>query len=151
MLHNDTKQLYKLTQAISHVLDAMADSEIKDLNRKQLHAPLQESLRTLQNNDDPYLVYQAAYACQALLYVPDDETPWQGAARHTEQIIKGAASIACAVKNVEFNKLLESFEQFTEAFAGAGEFIDVAKEGYENFKSLAESGQQFADSVKEGL
>ncbi len=150
-LNQDIEQLYKLTQAVSHVVDAMADSQVQGLNRKQLHTPLYESLRTLQNHKDPYLVYQAAYACQALLYVPDDETPWQSAVRRTSKIVKGVAGIACAVKNVDLNTLLESFEQFSEAFAGIGELIDVAKDSYKNVKSLAESGQQFAESVKEGL
>jgi hypothetical protein len=44
--------------------------------------------------------------------------------------------------------LLESFEQFNEAFMGTGALIDAATDAYENVKFLVETGQQFSESVK---
>ncbi|KAI8594744.1 hypothetical protein EDD21DRAFT_409602, partial [Dissophora ornata] len=58
--------IYRLALTASHVLDAMADSEVKDLDREILHAPLAVYLQELGSSTDPYLVYQAAYAAQAL-------------------------------------------------------------------------------------
>ncbi|KAF9351684.1 hypothetical protein BGX34_000420, partial [Mortierella sp. NVP85] len=69
-----SQHMYQLTLAISHVLDAMADTKVTGLNREKLHEPLSSYLSGLKKSSDPFLVYQAAYAYQALLCVPDDET-----------------------------------------------------------------------------
>ncbi|KAI8596563.1 hypothetical protein EDD21DRAFT_243656, partial [Dissophora ornata] len=57
----------QLTLTVSWVLDAMADTKIKGLDRENLHKPLADYLDTLKGGTDPHLVYQAAYASQALL------------------------------------------------------------------------------------
>jgi len=69
-----TSYIYQLTLAVSHVLDAMADAAVKGLDREKIHEPLSSYLDGLKNSTDAYLVYQAAYAYQALMYVPDDES-----------------------------------------------------------------------------
>ncbi|KAF9165481.1 hypothetical protein BGX20_000598 [Mortierella sp. AD010] len=69
-----TRHTYQLAQTISQVLDSMVDSQIKGLSREQLHEPLSDYLDELRQDQDPYLVYQATYAYQALQYIPDDET-----------------------------------------------------------------------------
>jgi hypothetical protein len=74
-----SQHVYQLTMAVSHVLDAMADTKVTDLDREKLHEPLSSYLSGLKKSSDPFLVYQAAYAYQALLCVPDDETVWQAA------------------------------------------------------------------------
>ncbi|KAF9192780.1 hypothetical protein BGZ49_003378, partial [Haplosporangium sp. Z 27] len=61
-----TQQIYKLTLAVSAVLDSMADNNVKGLSREQLHGPLFKYLVCLQDKPEPYLMYQAAYAFQAL-------------------------------------------------------------------------------------
>ena len=99
----DVQNLYELTQAVSLLLDAMADNHVKGLSREQLHLPLETYLRSLKSNAYPFLVYQAAYAHQALLYVPDDETPWQAAMRHTGQIVQGVSKVVSAVKAFDLN------------------------------------------------
>jgi len=76
------QHIYELTITVSRVLDAMADSNIQGLDRVKLHEPLLSYLERLKANKDPYIVYQAAYAFQALLCVPDDEEPWQAVLRH---------------------------------------------------------------------
>ena len=68
-----SEHMYQLTLAVSHVLDAMADAKVKDLDKEKLHEPLSSYLSELKDNSDPHLVYQAAYAFQALLWVPDDD------------------------------------------------------------------------------
>ncbi|KAF9991382.1 hypothetical protein BGZ80_009164, partial [Entomortierella chlamydospora] len=63
----------------------MVDSQVKGLSREQLHEPLSDYLKELQKDSDPYLVYQAVYAYQALQYIPDDETILQSMMRRTEK------------------------------------------------------------------
>jgi len=53
--------LHQLTVAVSHVLDAMADADVKGLNRENIYEPLSSYLDRLKGSKDPYLVYQAAY------------------------------------------------------------------------------------------
>jgi len=88
-----------LTITVSHVLDAMADSNIQGLDRAKLYEPLLSYLGRLKANKDPYIVYQAAYAFQALLCVPDDEEPWQAALRRSGAVIKGVGGLASAIKD----------------------------------------------------
>jgi len=83
-----TNHLYLLTAAVSHVLDAMADADVKGLDRERIHETLSSYLDGLMKSTDPYLVYQAAYAFQALMCVPDNETLWQAACRRTEKSSK---------------------------------------------------------------
>ncbi|KAG0221100.1 hypothetical protein BGX31_010189, partial [Mortierella sp. GBA43] len=65
--HRQSPQhLYQLTLAVSNVLDAMADADVNGLDRETTHEPLKLYLDGLQGSADPYLVYQAAYAYQAL-------------------------------------------------------------------------------------
>ncbi|KAG0017731.1 hypothetical protein BGZ80_007962, partial [Entomortierella chlamydospora] len=61
-----TRHTYQLALTISQVLDSMVDSQVEGLSREQLHEPLSDYLKGLQQNSDPYLIYQAAYAYQAL-------------------------------------------------------------------------------------
>ncbi|MCX8567208.1 MAG: WD40 repeat [Glomeribacter sp. 1016415] len=143
--------LYQLTRTISHVLDAMADSEVTGLQREPLHEPLAAYLKTLQGSEDPYLVYQAAYALQALQYVPDDETPWQAAQRRTEKVIKGIFGLVSAVKGIDINQFIEGLGNIQQGVSGAADLFKMVKEAYEGGMSLMESGQNFFECIKEGF
>ncbi|KAF9993850.1 hypothetical protein BGZ65_010559, partial [Modicella reniformis] len=80
--HQQSPQyMYRLTMAMSNVLDAMADTQVKGLDRVNLHEPLMSYLKELKESSDPYLVYQAAYAYQALTCVPDNESLWKAGMR----------------------------------------------------------------------
>jgi hypothetical protein len=79
----------------------MVDCEVKDLKREQLHEPLSKYLKELKDSTDPSLVYQAAYAYQALQYIPDDETPLRKALRHTGKVIQGVSGVLTAVKSMD--------------------------------------------------
>ncbi|KAF9991531.1 hypothetical protein BGZ80_006151, partial [Entomortierella chlamydospora] len=78
-----TQHVYRLALTISRVLDSMVDSQVESLQREQLHQPLSQYLEELQQSADPCLIYQAAYAYQALQYIPDDETILQATLRRT--------------------------------------------------------------------
>jgi len=142
-----TQHLQQLTVAVSHVLDAMADTNIMDLDRVTLHEPLSLYLKELKGSSDPYLVYQAAYAYQALLCVPDNEPTWQAAMRRTGKVIQGVSGLASAVKSLDLGKFFEGLRDIQKGFEGV---VDVAKVTYDDVKALKEGGQQFMDCLKEG-
>ncbi|KAG0200678.1 hypothetical protein BGX31_003998, partial [Mortierella sp. GBA43] len=143
--------LRKLTLAISHVLDAMADAKVTGVDRETLHEPLLNYLSGLKNKEDPFLVYQAAYAYQALLCVPDNETTWQGAIRRTGMVVKGVSGLVSAAKGFDLEKLLEGLTNIQNGLGGVSKVIDVVKTGYEGVTSLAKSGQRFLKFLEEGL
>ncbi|KAK3808650.1 MAG: quinon protein alcohol dehydrogenase-like superfamily [Benniella sp.] len=149
--HQSTTHLYQLTCAVSHVLDAMADANVKGLNREKIHEPLSSYLDGLKESSDPYLVYQAAYAYQALLCVPDDETLWQATLRRTGKVIQGVSGLVSAVKGLDLNGFIEGLENIQKGLAGATEMVQVVKTAYDGAKSLTEGGRVFFDCLKEGL
>jgi hypothetical protein len=143
--------MHQLTLAVSHVLDTMADTKVKDLDRERLHEPLSSYLSELKNSSDPYLVYQAAYTFQALLCVPDDETTWQAAMRRTGKVVQGVSGLVSAVKGLDLNKFIEGLGDIQKGIAGASKVVEVVKNAYDGATTLAKSGQGFLDSLKEGF
>jgi hypothetical protein len=146
-----TNRLYHLTLAVSHVLDAMADAEVKGLDREKIHVPLSSYLDELKGSSDAYLVYQAAYAYQALLCVPDNESLWQATLRRTGNVVKGVSGLVSAVKGLDLSGFIEGLEKIQEGLAGASEMVQVVKTAYDGATSLAQSGQGFFNCLKEGL
>jgi hypothetical protein len=143
--------MHQLALAVSHVLDAMADTKVKDLDREKLHEPLSVYLRDLKSNSDPYLVYQAAYAFQALLWVPDNETTWHAAMRWTGKIIQGVSGLVSAVKGLDLNKFMDGLSDIQKGFAGALDVAEAMLYAYDGVNTLAQSGQGFLKSLKDGL
>jgi len=146
-----TQHMHQLTLAVSNVLDAMADTKVTGLNRETLHEPLSNYLGELKKSPDPYLVYQAAYAYQALLCVPDNETQWQAAMRRTGKVVKGVSGLVSAVKGFDLNKFIEGLSDIQKGFEGVSQVVDFAKSAYDDISSLAEGGKGFMDCLKEGL
>jgi hypothetical protein len=149
--YQSSLHMYQLTMAVSRVLDAMADTNVKDLDRKKLHEPLTSYLDGLKNSADPCLVYQAAYAYQALLYVPDNETLWQAAFRRTGKVIQGVSGLVKAVKGFDLNGFIEALVDFHQGLTEASEVIKQGYSAIEGAVSAANSGQDFLDSLKQGL
>ncbi|KAF9353945.1 hypothetical protein BGX34_011288 [Mortierella sp. NVP85] len=143
--------IYKLMLAVSCVLDAMADAKIEGIDRVTVHEPLSQYLKELKEDSDSYLVYQAAYAHQALLRVPDNETTWQAAMRRTGKVIQGVAGVVSAVKGVDLNKFIDGLADIQEGLIGAAKAVKLAKDAYDNVVSLKESGNNLLDSLEEGL
>ncbi|KAI8348104.1 hypothetical protein B0O80DRAFT_429814 [Mortierella sp. GBAus27b] len=142
---------YLLTLTVSHVLDAMADTSVKNLDREKLHAPLLAYLDGLKGSSDPYLVYQAAYAYQALLCVPDNETAWQAAMRRTGKVVKGVSGLVSAVKGFDLVKFFDGLGDIQKGIAEMSEVVQLAKSAYEGVNSLVESGEGLMKALKEGL
>ncbi|KAG0203655.1 hypothetical protein BGX33_008981, partial [Mortierella sp. NVP41] len=80
---------YHLTLAVSRVLDVMAEHKVEGLDRVLEHEPLSGVLSGLRGSSDPYLMYQACYASQALQYVPNNETALQAVLRHSTGVVDG--------------------------------------------------------------
>ncbi|KAG0001291.1 hypothetical protein BGZ65_003620, partial [Modicella reniformis] len=149
--HQSPKHMYKLTMVVSRVLDAMADTKVKDLDREKLHQPLSSYLSEIKSSSDPYLVYQTAYAYQALLYVPDNETLWQGTIRRTGKVIQGVSGLVSAVKGLDLIGFIEGLKDIQQGFEGVSKTFEVAKTAYEGVSTVAKSGQGFLDCLKEGF
>jgi hypothetical protein len=142
---------YQLTTAVSRVLDAMADANVKGLDREKLHEPLLAYLDGLKESQDTYLVYQAAYAYQALLCVPDNETLWQATLRRTKKITKGVSGLVSAMKALDLNGLIHGLKDIHQGIAGATQMVKAIKDAYEGATAPASGGKGFLEGLKEGL
>ncbi|KAF9576645.1 hypothetical protein EC968_006993 [Mortierella alpina] len=143
--------LYALVRAVSNVLDAMADCDVKGLNREELHEPLSRYLDGLKDNSDLYLVYHAAYAYQALQYIPDDESPLQSVLRRARVVVSGISGMVSAVKGLDLNKFLDGLEDIQEGLAGAYQTVKAGFKGVASAVEMIDSGSGLLDSLKEEL
>ncbi|KAF9115368.1 hypothetical protein BGW39_003063, partial [Mortierella sp. 14UC] len=138
---------FHLTLAVSRVLDVMADHKVKDLSRVVEHEPLSGVLSGMKGSSDPYLMYQACYAFQALQYVPDDETALQAVLRHSTGVVDGLVKVS-AVFKLDVGAVLEGLGSLQEALGGA---IGTAVTAYKGVCSLLESGRGVLESLQKGL
>ncbi|KAK3807003.1 MAG: hypothetical protein J3Q66DRAFT_418816 [Benniella sp.] len=144
--------MYQLTVSVSRVLDAMADANVEGLNREELHEPLCVYLSEIKGDiSDPYLAYQVSYAYQALLYVPDDETPLQATMRRTCKVIQGVTGLVSAVKGVDFNGFMDGLKDIQHGISGAAGVFNLAKSTFGVTTSLVDGGKDFVECMKVGL
>ncbi|KAF9939551.1 hypothetical protein BGZ67_009317 [Mortierella alpina] len=141
--HNQSQEyLYRLTTTFSRLLDAMADCYVMGIVRESLHEPAHEYLEHLKGSDDPYLVYQAAYAFQAILFIPDDESPCQAVLQRMVRSSSGGSGMVNAAKGVDVNSYIEGLCMIQTAL---GEIYDMASKingSYEDAKSLYGNGRE---------
>ncbi|KAF9276145.1 hypothetical protein BGZ88_001904, partial [Linnemannia elongata] len=141
-----TEHSYHLTLAASKILDVMAEQKVQDLNRVLEHEPLSAVLSGLKDCSDPYVMYQACYAFQALQYVPDNESALQAVLRHSTGVVDGLVNVT-AVFKLDLASVLEGLSTLQEALGGA---ISVTGTVYEGVSSLMKSGRGVLDSLKGG-
>ncbi|KAF9346035.1 hypothetical protein BGX26_002493, partial [Mortierella sp. AD094] len=146
-----TGHMYRLALTVSHVLDSMVDCQVKGLKREQLHKPLLDYLKELQGSSDPSLVYQAAYAYQALYYIPDDESILQAVLRRTGKVAQGISGVVSAVKALDLNGFIEGLRNIQEGLEDAGSAIKLLGDAYHNAKTSVEGGKEFMECLAEGL
>ncbi|KAF9997309.1 hypothetical protein BGZ80_007039, partial [Entomortierella chlamydospora] len=144
-----TRHIYRLTLAISQVLDGMVDNQIEGLSREQLREPLSDYLKGLQQSLDPYLIYQAAYAYQALQYIPDDETILQSMVRRTGKVVQGISGLVSAVKALDLMGFIEGLQNAQQSLDGAEEAIGLVSDAYSNVMALAENGRRLLAALKD--
>ncbi|CAO3570797.1 unnamed protein product [Mortierella alpina] len=138
---------YHLTLALSRTLDVMAKHEVKDVDRVEQHEPLAAILSSLRDSSDPFLMYQAAYAFQALQCIPDNETALQAVMRRSGAVAEGLISIS-GIVNLDLGGFLEGITQVQKTIVDT---IGIAKAAYEGARSLIESGQDVFSAVKNGI
>ncbi|KAF9574956.1 hypothetical protein EC968_004958, partial [Mortierella alpina] len=141
--------IYTLTTTVSRVLDAMANSHVEGIERENLHQPLYDYLEGLKGSDDPYLVYQAAYAFQALQCVPNDESAWEATVRKSGRIINSALQLVGAVKALDANSFIDGLCKLQNEL---GEVYNVAlkiKGAYEEAKSLYNNGRELKEALQD--
>ncbi|KAK3823462.1 MAG: hypothetical protein J3Q66DRAFT_366602 [Benniella sp.] len=146
-----TQHMHQLTLIAPNVLDAMADTNVSDLDRETLHEPLSDYLREMMGSSDPYLVYQEAYACQALLCIRNNKTKWQAAMRRTRKVAKGVSGLITAAKVFDISKFIEGLVGIQKGFEGASNIVHKLISAYKDVSKLVESGQRLLDSLKEEL
>ncbi len=139
---------YRLMLATCQVLDAMADNHVTDLDREALHQPLEDFFIGMKSEKDPYLVYQAEYAYQALAYVPDNEIPWQSVWRRSSSVFQGTMKFVKAAKAFDVNGFIDGIKDLREPI---GELIQFTLDTYDHVTELKESGQELIESLKEGF
>ncbi|KAG0315151.1 hypothetical protein BGZ97_008545 [Linnemannia gamsii] len=145
--HQQTSvHLYHLTLTVSRLLDIMADHKVKDLSRVEEYEPLSGVFSCLSESSDPYLMYQACYAFQALQYVPDDETVLQTVLRHSTGVVDGLVKVT-AVMKLDLGAVLEGLGKLQKVLESTAEVAEIAREGA---STLIESGRGTLDSLKEG-
>ncbi|KAG0195937.1 hypothetical protein BGX28_000340 [Mortierella sp. GBA30] len=146
-----SERLYQLAVAVSRVLDAMVDSNIEGVDRVNLHEPLSAYLHKLKSSKDPCLVFQAAYAYQALQHVPDNETRWQGTIRRSGAVLRGIAGVASAVKNIDMNGLIDGLCDIHDGLKGTLEVVTTLREAYSDVREMVESGSELLKALQEGF
>ncbi|KAF9149318.1 hypothetical protein BG015_008889 [Linnemannia schmuckeri] len=133
--------LYRLTVSIAHVLDAMAGHGVKELDRVELHEPLLKYLRGLKETEDPLLSHQAEYTLQALLRVPDNETPLACVMRKTSNIVGAASGLFSAVKGLDLKGFVDHLQDLHRSLN------DVYKRG----KEFCDSSEDLVETLKDRL
>ena len=149
--HRQSPQhVYQLTLTVSRVLDAMVDSEVKGLNRVNLHEPLLSYLEGLKSNKDPYMVFQAAYAYQALLFVPDNESNWQATLRRSGMVLKGVSGLVSAVKGLNINEFIEGLGQHPRRTGRCWSGLRIGQRCLQGSDDLDGERPEFAGCAQDG-
>ncbi|KAF9912570.1 hypothetical protein EC991_009995 [Linnemannia zychae] len=142
-----TKYSYYLTLALSRFLDVMVDGKVQGLRRVVDHGSLSTLLNDLVTIPDPYLKYQAAYALQALLHIPYDETRRKFMLQQAGNVAMGLLGVASVCK-LDLSELKGGVNHL---YRPEGNIHDFPINGVSGDQSLLESDQGIATSVKEGV
>ncbi|KAF9179356.1 hypothetical protein BGZ51_006955, partial [Haplosporangium sp. Z 767] len=149
MHQQSTGHQYHLVLAISRVLDVMVKHEVKGVNRVEQHKPLLDTLTALKVSSDPYLGFQAAYAHQALQYIPDDESLLKAFLRFAKELTMGLLGVASIFKLDPAN-LFTGLEKLMQAAGQASEVAKTTIEGVKAFRAGGEDSNDFLKGFREG-
>ncbi|KAF9356812.1 hypothetical protein BGX34_009735 [Mortierella sp. NVP85] len=134
--------MYRLTLAVSHVLDAMADTGLQELDHEKLCKPFSAYLDKLQENPDPYLVFQSAYSFQALQYVLGNDCPWQT----TLQSLPEPDGTKMAL---DVDAFIDELKNIQQGMAAAPDIPQLDRDIYKGAPALEKSGKRFQTCLKE--
>ncbi|KAG0017815.1 hypothetical protein BGZ80_007891 [Entomortierella chlamydospora] len=88
----------KLFRIFDDLTNPMVDSQVKGLSYDQFSTPLEEYLCELQKSADAYLIYQVAYASQALMHITDNESVLRTAPQRAGKVVRRISGVVSAVK-----------------------------------------------------
>ncbi|KAG0049189.1 hypothetical protein BGZ83_005992 [Gryganskiella cystojenkinii] len=142
---------HRVTITVSRVLDVMADSNVKGLNRQDLHEPLSAYLEKLKGSEDPYTVFQAAYAFQALQCVPDDESAWQATQRKGTAVAKGIFKLVGAARALDVIGFIDGLCSLQTSLEGVVKAAKIVKSAYDKASEFYTSGQELKAAIQAGL
>ncbi|KAG0281066.1 hypothetical protein BGZ95_007089 [Linnemannia exigua] len=146
--HQQTsKHPYHIVLAISRLLDVMVEGKVRDVNRVTDHEPLLGLLAGLAGSDDIYLQHQAAYAYQALLHIPNDESKRDLVLRHGTTFVQGILGVA-SIMSLDFSGFAEGLAKAHETIVGTIELVDKVVTGAQ---SMREGGQGLWEAFKGGV
>ncbi|KAG9063935.1 hypothetical protein KI688_004049 [Linnemannia hyalina] len=131
---------FYITLAVSKLLDVMAEHNVEDLDRVMEHEPLSGILLGLRGSSDPFLMYQACYAFQALQYVYDDETPLQALFRHSTGVVGRLVKVTDVLK-LDLDAVLLGLDKLQATIVSAAD----------GPCSLMESGRKVFESLRQGF
>jgi hypothetical protein len=123
---NGTQYQLELVCMLSAVLDAMVDVKICGLDRVSLHEPLQEQLDGLASHQELRLAQAAAYAYEALVGLPNNESPYHAFLRHAYRVAQGAAKAASAASTMDPAKLMDAIPDLMSVSDFVKSVVDVA-------------------------
>ncbi|KAG0373651.1 cofilin [Mortierella sp. AD032] len=146
-LQQSVEYVFHLTVAVSRILDIMADNKVSGLERVKDHESLAGVFSGLKGSEDPFLLYQASYAFQALQYVPHDESTTQTFVRNGITIVESVVKISSLFK-LDFGEFFNGVKGLAET---AGVLLETVKAGYEGVCSLIEGGRGVLDSLNDVL
>ncbi|KAF9358854.1 Transducin (beta)-like 1 X-linked receptor 1 [Mortierella sp. NVP85] len=129
----------------------MADTKVEGLDSETLYEPLSLYLEALKRNAEPYLLFQAAYAFQALLCVEDRETLWQATIQRTGKAVQGMSGLLSVVEESDLDRFIDGLKSIQQGMAGASEVVQPNYAAFDGVTSLTVSGQNFLDGLKEGF
>ncbi|KAF9171526.1 hypothetical protein BGX20_007405, partial [Mortierella sp. AD010] len=143
-----TGYIYRLALTVSRVLDSMVDGQIKGLKSERLHEHLFDYLKELQNSSDPSLIFQAAHAYQALLYIPDEQTILRTTLRRTGGVTQGITGGVRAAKSLDLIQFLDELRNIQRELECVRSTTMVV---HGDEEILAGSIKGFKDCLNEGL
>ncbi|KAG0226430.1 hypothetical protein BGX31_007294 [Mortierella sp. GBA43] len=108
-------------------------------------------LNDFKHSEDPFLVYQAAYAFQALLYIADSESTWVLATTHVEKhngVVSNPPHITKT--SLDPNKFIETLVDMQKTPQQIAEAAAAAEPVYDGVALDQSDGRRLLDCLQEG-
>ncbi|KAJ6024149.1 hypothetical protein N7540_004946 [Penicillium herquei] len=135
---------HQLVCTLAVILDAMGDIGINDLSRENIHEPLRQSLKVLQDNKEPRLAQSASYAYQALVGISNDESTAAAVWRNASDIIIPLAKIAGAIPSFDPSKFVDATPQVMQLLSSISSLVKSAQTIVDESQSLQDTAKNMS-------
>ncbi|KAF9355631.1 hypothetical protein BGX34_010336 [Mortierella sp. NVP85] len=133
-----SQNVYEFVLSVSSVLDAMADTNVKGLSDRESYEFISEYLNSLKPTSDPYFVYQAAYAYQALKRISNQEPIWRSALGHNRRAASRRFNGIDTVNGPNLNEFIEQLKNID-----SGSFGEPEKTNKQTLQERLQEGRSF--------